>query len=232
MLLGAGGGTLTKDGIMEAIKKKAIKDIFGLEVDIEGVDDAPGEEKYIYIEDKHALGDLDLLENEAGKDENTQTVAFFVVLFMIASMSAIVCSYLNYTFDPDLATRVFGIFAAALLCELLIVRPLLILALSIWKYCQARRKGYTYIEFKSSKAVQKLLRDAVKNMFHHHDRHGTRGGPTPGGGKDTMTTKGKKLKDFDDDKGSMSAEELDPDEEAQEVAEEEEKEDQDGAAHT
>ncbi len=63
--------SLTKDAIMGAMKKKAIKDIFGLEVDIEGVDDAPDQEKYIYIEDKHALGDLDLLDNEAQKDENT-----------------------------------------------------------------------------------------------------------------------------------------------------------------
>ena len=51
-------------------KGKAIKDIFGLQVDIDGVDDADGEDKYIFVEDKHAIGDMDLLENEAFKGEN------------------------------------------------------------------------------------------------------------------------------------------------------------------
>lgn len=42
---------------------KALRDIFDLQVGIEGVEDADSEEKYIFIEDKHAIGDIDLLDN-------------------------------------------------------------------------------------------------------------------------------------------------------------------------
>ena len=219
---------------MGAMKKKAIKDIFGLEVDIEGVDDAPDQEKYIYIEDKHAIGDLDLLDNEAQKDENQQTVTFFIILFMIASMAAIVCCYLNYTFSQELSQNVFIVFGAALLCEIILVRNIMILILSLIKYFKACCKGYRYIEFKSSREVKKLLNEAMKHRFRHHAMYGTtKGGPTPG--KDQQTLGGKTLKDSEEDGGEikLDEEEKEADEEAQEVPEEEEKYDADGnAAHT
>ena len=41
-----------------------------MDVNIEGADNANTEDKYIFIEDKHAIGDLDLLHNEALKGEN------------------------------------------------------------------------------------------------------------------------------------------------------------------
>jgi hypothetical protein len=37
--------------------RKAIKDIFGMQVNIHGIDDADYEKKYVYIEDKHNIGD-------------------------------------------------------------------------------------------------------------------------------------------------------------------------------
>jgi hypothetical protein len=69
-----------------------------LQVGIEGADDANTEDKYIFVEDKHAMGDMDLLENEALKGENKSNLTTFVVLFVIIAIASAFCCYLNYTF--------------------------------------------------------------------------------------------------------------------------------------
>lgn len=56
------------------------------------------EDKYIFVEDKHAMGDMDLLENEAFKGENKSNVLTFGALFTIIAVASAVCCYLNYTF--------------------------------------------------------------------------------------------------------------------------------------
>jgi hypothetical protein len=38
-----------------------------MQVNIHGIDDADFEEKYVFIEDKHNIGDQDLLNNEGTK---------------------------------------------------------------------------------------------------------------------------------------------------------------------
>lgn len=48
---------MSKDIPMESLKKKAIKDIFDLQIQIHGLEEAHMDEKYIYIEDQHAIGD-------------------------------------------------------------------------------------------------------------------------------------------------------------------------------
>ena len=40
-------------------KKMAIKDVLGINFDIEGAEEIPVQEKYLFVEDKHAMGDLD-----------------------------------------------------------------------------------------------------------------------------------------------------------------------------
>jgi len=81
----------------------AIKDVFPLQVGIEGVEDADPDTKYIYIEDKDAIGDEDLLNNEANKGDNNSNVTTFMVLFIIIAVAAAVCCYLNYNFSKTLA---------------------------------------------------------------------------------------------------------------------------------
>jgi len=81
------------------VRGKAIKDIFELQVGIEGIEEAEEEEKYVFVEDKHAIGDMDLLYNEAEKGENKSNLYTFVVMFMIIALSAMFCCYLNYTFS-------------------------------------------------------------------------------------------------------------------------------------
>ena len=48
-----------------------MKTFFNLAAEIKNIENADENEKYVYIEDKHAIGDLDLLNNEATKGENT-----------------------------------------------------------------------------------------------------------------------------------------------------------------
>ena len=72
-------------------------------MNIEGADEANTDDKYIFVEDKHAMGDLDLLENEAFKGENKSNVVTFSVLFVIIAIASAVCCYLNYTFQTTLA---------------------------------------------------------------------------------------------------------------------------------
>jgi len=109
-----------------------------------------------------------LLENEAGKSENTTTMTSFIVIFVIAAISAAMCCYFNYTFETELARAVFIMFVGAFFGEMLIFRNLLILILSLIKYCKGKCDGYEYIEFKNKKEVNDMLRLAIASMFHHH----------------------------------------------------------------
>ena len=85
-------------------KGKRIKDIFPMQVEIDGLDDdADDQAKYLFIEDKHAIGDLDLLDNEAFKGENHSFITTFIVLFLIIACSSAICCYLNYTFSRALS---------------------------------------------------------------------------------------------------------------------------------
>lgn len=88
---------------MSAFKRQKVKDVFNVEVNIQGVDEADGEDKYVFVEDKHAIGDVELLENEAVKGENRSNVTTFVVLFIVISVSSAICCYLNYTFAAILS---------------------------------------------------------------------------------------------------------------------------------
>lgn len=152
----------------DALKKKTIKDILNLQVDIEGIDVAEPEEKYIFIEDKHALGDMALLENEAGKSENATTMTSFIVIFIITAIAAAMCCYFNYTFESELAQAVFFMFLGSFFGEMLLFRTLLILLMSLIKYCKGKCDGYEYIDFKNKKEVNDMLRMAISSMFHHH----------------------------------------------------------------
>ena len=63
---------------------------------IDGVNDADENEKYIFIEDRHAIGDMDLLNNEAMKGENSSNNTTFVILLLVISCASAICFYLNY----------------------------------------------------------------------------------------------------------------------------------------
>jgi hypothetical protein len=67
-----------------------------LQVPIDGLHEADSEEKYIFIEDKHAIGDTELLDNEALKGENKSNVTTFAILFMAITCGMAICCYLNY----------------------------------------------------------------------------------------------------------------------------------------
>ena len=136
-----------------------------MQVDIEGADDANTDDKYIFIEDKHAIGDLDLLENEALKGENQSNVITFAVLFVIIAIASGICCYLNYTFSTALAKYVFYMFIASFFGDIIISRPLALMILALFKYCKAKKKGYTKIEYKTPKDLKDALNKAITDMF-------------------------------------------------------------------
>lgn len=146
-------------------KGKAIKDIFDLQIPIEGADDADEDTKYIFIEDKEAIGDEELLNNEASKGENGSNVTTFIVLFVVIAVAAAVCCYLNYTFADILAQYVFYMFVGSFLGDILVSRPIILLLMSLLKFCSAKKKGYSKIEYKSSKEIKDLMGKAIKDMF-------------------------------------------------------------------
>lgn len=70
--------------------------MFDMEINIEGIDKAGDDDKFAFIEDIHAMGDVELLESEATKWNNKSNVITMIVLFLIVGVAAIVCCYLNY----------------------------------------------------------------------------------------------------------------------------------------
>lgn len=101
------------------------------------MEDASSEDKYIFIEDKHAIGDLDLLNNEATKGENHSSTLTFMVMFSIILVSVAICCYLNYNFPPLLSKNVFYMFAGAIVGDILGFRIFFLLMMSIIKYLSA-----------------------------------------------------------------------------------------------
>lgn len=70
--------------------------MFGIHKQVEGFGTVDPDKKYIFIEDKHHIGDLDLLHNEAGKGENSSNMLTFTVMFAIIGLGSVFCCYLNY----------------------------------------------------------------------------------------------------------------------------------------
>ena len=139
--------------------------MFDLQVGIDGIEDAEEDTKYVFVEDKHAIGDMDLLYNEAEKGENKSNLYTFIALFMIISLSACFCCYLNYTFADTLSRAVFYMFVSAFVGDILVTRPLLLMLLALLKYLDAKKKGYRKLEYKDTKEIKEQLNSAIKNMF-------------------------------------------------------------------
>lgn len=147
------------------VRGKAIKDVFDLQVGIDGIDDAEEDTKYVFVEDRHAIGDMDLLYNEAEKGENKSNLYTFIVLFMIISLSACFCCYLNYTFAETLSRAVFYMFVGAFVGDILITRPLILMLIAMLKYLEALKKGYRKLQYKDSTEIKDALNTAIKDMF-------------------------------------------------------------------
>ena len=94
-------------------KAHVLHSLFSLNQNIKGMEGFKSDEKYVYIEDKHHIGDLDLLHNEANKGENHSNVITFTVMFMIMCVATVFCCYLNYSFPFTLSKNVFIMSAIA-----------------------------------------------------------------------------------------------------------------------
>lgn len=68
-------------------------------------------------------------------------------MFVVLSGSAIICCYLNYQFAENLSIKVFYMFGAAFVVDMLIFRLLLLLIMTLIKFCCACGKGYKKIEY-------------------------------------------------------------------------------------
>jgi heme/copper-type cytochrome/quinol oxidase subunit 4 len=110
------------------------------------------DQKFLYIEDKHHIGDLDLLHNEAEKGENKSNVITFTVMFAIMCIATVFCCYLNYNFPSKLSKDVFIVFAIAFISDQLITRTLLLFLYSLIKTIVCCAKGYKRLE-KSKKLL-------------------------------------------------------------------------------
>jgi hypothetical protein len=106
------------------------------------------------MEDNHAIGDMDLLNNEALKGENRSNVLTFIITFAILGVSAIICCYLNYTFSATLSKYIFIMFAIAFAVDTLVFRNLWIALLTLIKFITASAKGYKAIEYDDTKKIQ------------------------------------------------------------------------------
>lgn len=151
-----------------------------MQVKIDGLEHADQDQKYIYIEDQHAIGDQDLLLNEAVKGENKSYICTVVVMFLVLAGSAIICCYLNYKFTKILAIKVFYMFAGAFFGDMLICRMLIIFFLAMLRLCVGCFKGYRKIPYKSSKDINNLLKNGIKEMFSPKKTYQGLGQDTPG----------------------------------------------------
>ena len=143
--------------MLSLMKKKAIKDMFELQVKIYGIDKARENEKYIYLYDRHAIGDRDFLQNEALKAENKSNIVTLLIMFIVFSCSAIACCYLNYKFDKTLSRNVFFIFVGALILDMILFRMLAILLMALIRFLIYMCKGYKKLEYSRKQFVHNLL---------------------------------------------------------------------------
>lgn len=111
------------------------------------------------------MGDLDLLENEALKGENSSNVITFCVLFVIIAVASGVCCYLNYTFQTALAQYVFYMFIASFIGDILVSRPIILMIAALFSYCKAAKKGYKKVEYKTTKDIKDVFNKAISDMF-------------------------------------------------------------------
>lgn len=119
----------------------------------------------MYVEDKHAMGDMDLLYNEADKGDNKSNLITFVVMFIIIALSAMICCYLNYSFSSLLAEYVFYMFIGSLLGDVLVCRPALLMLFALLRFISAKRMGYKKEEYKNLSEIKLDLNKAISEMF-------------------------------------------------------------------
>lgn len=131
---------------------------------VEGFEGVPDDQKILFIEDKHHIGDLDLLNNEAGKGENKSNVLTFTVMFAIICISTVVCCYLNYTFSATLSKNVFYMFLIAFVADLLGFRVVLLFLYSLFKFLIYCCIGYKRLKSKKFN-VKNELNKAIKDMY-------------------------------------------------------------------
>ena len=99
-------------------------------------------DKFAFIEDKHAIGERELLSNEALKGENKANVLTFGIIFIIIAVACITCCYLNYTFPALLSKYIFFMSIGAFFVDMFGFRMLTILLMSAVKYLSSKKKGY------------------------------------------------------------------------------------------
>ena len=89
----------------------------------------------------------------------------FFILFVIIAAASGVCCYLNYTFSTALAQYVFYMFIASFFGDIIVSRPLLLMLYALLRFCKAKKRGYTKIEYKSTKDIKEVFNNAIKDMF-------------------------------------------------------------------
>lgn len=56
-------------------------------------------------------------------------------------------------------------FIASFFGDIIISRPIVLMILALFKYCKAKKKGYTKIEYKTPKDLKDALNKAITDMF-------------------------------------------------------------------
>ena len=154
----------------EFIKKKnqdtgsALIGLFGINQEVGNFNQADKAQKYLFIEDKHHIGDQDLLDNEATKGENKSNMITFTVMFIIIAAGSVFCCYLNYYLDPVLSENVFFMFLVSFAGDIFGIRIVLLFLLSILKICCNCCQGYKRLKL-DQKKVETNMGNAIKNML-------------------------------------------------------------------
>jgi hypothetical protein len=74
-------------------------------------------------------------------------------MFSIILVSSGIACYVNYYFDSTLSRNVFYMFAGAVVADLFIIRPILLLLLSLLRYFISLCQGYRSISVKRGEKV-------------------------------------------------------------------------------
>lgn len=56
-------------------------------------------------------------------------------------------------------------FVCSFFGDILVSRPLILLIITLFKYCKAKKQGYKKVQYKSAADIKQALNKAIKDMF-------------------------------------------------------------------
>ena len=116
--------------------------------------------------EKFRLGDVGLLEHEAGKADNMKNVFLFLVLLVVLAFFTAVSCFVAYTAEAVVAAAIFYIWLLAMALELLVTRNLVCLGIAVYKHCRRRAKEEELVNLsKNPRFYQELFKKYPRSFI-------------------------------------------------------------------